>query len=280
MHVKDVHDKIKDIECKYCGMEFASQQRLTSHVNQSHNDKKDTFTECERCGKKIRALNLKQHINKVHLNIKRFKCDSCEFKAYDMCKIRNHNLAVHNTVRDFKCIVCKKAFKTRRDMLKHRSFIHGTGNTLDCKFCFAKFTTPAKLAYHIKGQHNKSSVIIAECELCGKKVRSHNLQKHINEVHKKITPFTCKFCPKKFSQKSNLKKHEMRYHLDAKDGTIKKEVSLPNRKIVKVEPILEEPKPIVFKLITDFKLEITDDLRPDLVSNGTHLENDDLMSMI
>merc|ERR1719266_1546763 len=163
-----------------------------------------------------------------------------------MSQIRIHSLQVHNTVRGFQCKVCKNTFKSRKSMTQHRSFVHGTGNTLDCKFCSAKFATRGKLAYHIKSQHNKCSVIIAECELCFKKVHSINLQKHIDEMHKKITPFACEFCPKRFSRKSHLKTHQIKYHLDAKDETIKKEVSFHESETIKVEPIFEEPNPIMF----------------------------------
>merc|ERR1712083_268721 len=97
------------------------------------------------------------------------------------------------------------------------------------------------------------------------------LEMHLKSVHDKIKDFECKYCGQRFSQKSKLKRHQIEYHLDAKDETIKKEVSFPESKILKAELILEEPepRPIIFDLITDFKLEVTDDLRPELVSHVT-----------
>ena len=53
---------------------------------------------------------------------------------------------------------------------------------------------------------NSASV---SCPECGKILsRARDLQRHINSVHRKLRPFSCRYCGRGFADKSNKLRHE------------------------------------------------------------------------
>ena len=75
MHIKSVHDKIKDIFCDTCGMGFSSKKYLDIHEKLIHNTSKIDYKSCDKCGKSFkRKKEYEIHYDSVHLGIKNHTC--------------------------------------------------------------------------------------------------------------------------------------------------------------------------------------------------------------
>ena len=66
-------------ECTECEKKIAEKRNLTVHIKRVHNNIKDY--ECTECDTKLAwKQNLTRHIKRVHNNIKDYECTECEKK--------------------------------------------------------------------------------------------------------------------------------------------------------------------------------------------------------
>jgi hypothetical protein len=93
-HVKQVHDKIKDVKCDKCEFVCCENGTLKLHIKSVHDKIKDV--KCDKCDYVCSTNgNLKLHIKRVHEQIKDFKCNKCEFKCATSGHLRRHIKSVH-----------------------------------------------------------------------------------------------------------------------------------------------------------------------------------------
>ena len=117
-HIKMVHDNIKDIKCKLCGYTCSLNSHLQQHIKQVHDQIKDF--ECELCDYTCSSnSHLQQHINSVHNKIKNYKCKKCEFKCSQNCGLQRHIKAIHDQIKDFECELCDYKCSTNGDLQRH-----------------------------------------------------------------------------------------------------------------------------------------------------------------
>ena len=116
MHVKAVHDKIKDHECSQCDFKTSRANNLRGHVQRMH--EKDRTISCGRCEFKADTKYiLKLHLEVTHNEINDLqdreednKCDKCEFKTPSKSYLQMHMRAVHQKIKNLACNLCN--FKT------------------------------------------------------------------------------------------------------------------------------------------------------------------------
>jgi hypothetical protein len=77
MHVKYVHDRIKDHLCPKCDYSTISEDNLDSHVQL------------------------------VHESIRSYKCSHCDYDTTHMYHFTHHMYAKHEHVRDYTCTKCQ-----------------------------------------------------------------------------------------------------------------------------------------------------------------------------
>ena len=86
------------------------------------------------------------------------------------------------------------------------------------------FCSAFALKNHVQNIHEK---IKHYCEECGKGLSSkHELQEHINCVHKGVSNHQCKVCMRKYTRRSHLRRHIKTTHpevVNAKSAMIKLE---------------------------------------------------------
>ena len=133
MHIKMVHDKIKDFECELCEFKCSTNGSLKTHIKRVHDKIKDF--ECELCEFKCSTNgDLKAHIKQVHDKIKDFECELCDYKCSTNSHLKMHIKRVHNKIKDFECELCDYKCSTNGSLQRHKEHVHDQGKH-KCDFC-------------------------------------------------------------------------------------------------------------------------------------------------
>ena len=236
-------------KCDTCGDGFDRQRSLENHKHnclsikelQDEDQKenmqpgidgttliKDQF-KCGKCGRAFdTSKSYRLHLNHVH--------SKCGKRLATPSKLRSHQL-IHaakstplnedsernygNGTSDGKleCDDCGKKFPAPSKLQRHK-VVHTGEKPFSCKICGIKFTQKVNLQQHTKRLHeesdhqkNQHGPFRHECQDCGKKFRNPcHLQTH-RVVHTGEKPFACETCSSRFTQKGDLKKHILRFHL-------------------------------------------------------------------
>merc|ERR1711884_912268 len=82
--------------------------------------------QCEFCLRKFRSKSVLQtHMNIMHLNIKNFKCDQCDFATGRKGTLNSHKVSVHDGVMhpcDYP--MCTKSYNFKGNLYAHRFRVH------------------------------------------------------------------------------------------------------------------------------------------------------------
>jgi len=117
LHIKHVHDKIKNVQCSKCDYK------------------------CSTNG------NLKSHIKRVHDKIKDFECSKCDFKTSTNSDLKTHNKAVHDKIKDFKCDRCDLKFSRNSSLKTHIKTCTGEMNCSSGEFKIMKILEKFNIDY-------------------------------------------------------------------------------------------------------------------------------------
>ena len=174
--------------CSKCPHQTIFEHKLVDHMKDFHPEDEDSLL-CKICNKKYCSVrSLQQHIDKMHLNMLKHKCNYCDEKfLYNTGKIR-HEAEVHE---------------------KHEP------GTFTCSTCGATLKNKLSLDAHIKQTHEMPE---AKCHICGFVCSNkYRLKTHISAVHLKEKKFECPRCPgKEFTKMGVLREHCMYHHLKIK----------------------------------------------------------------
>ena len=95
-HQNAVHKGIK-YPCKQCNTELTTRSSLNLHVRSVHERIRNH--ECTLCGSKFRSeSDLKVHDDSIHRNI-RYPCDQCDYKATQKSSLKTHRV---NNIADVR----------------------------------------------------------------------------------------------------------------------------------------------------------------------------------
>lgn len=90
-HITVYHATVKpQIPCpvKTCTKVFLTTKRLRAHIKMHNDDAKEM---CPECGLLLTSKhNLQKHINRVHLKLRNFFCDLCEYSSTFRHSIASH----------------------------------------------------------------------------------------------------------------------------------------------------------------------------------------------
>jgi len=199
-HMIDNHTAGKTFSCSQCDTKFQTKVQLQRHAR-VHTRIRE---ECEICHNQV--INLKQHMDQVHGNIRNFECDveGCSQKFYTKLAKTKHQMHVHEGMR-YKCGICGQEVVSIRS---HMRFVHLKEKKHECPECGKKFSTFSHMRTHLTRVHLG---VKDKCLECGKMVQ--DLKSHMLFVHKNGKNFPCDQCDKRFSLMSQLKEHIMLKHM-------------------------------------------------------------------
>jgi uncharacterized Zn-finger protein len=176
LHIKQVHDKIKDHPCNRCHSAFSTNSDLTCHIKA------------------------------VHDKIKDYICNDCEKAFSTNSKLQRHMKQVHDKIKDNLCNDCDAAFSTNGALTCHIKQVHDRIKDHICTRCDAAFSTNGNLDCHIKMVHDR--IKDHPCIKCDAAFATNgNLKCHIKQVHDRIKDNVCNECSIAFSLNSDLKRH-------------------------------------------------------------------------
>ncbi|XP_063370290.1 zinc finger protein 250-like [Cydia amplana] len=154
------HSPNKDYYCVECDKSFKSATILKHHLKTAsvHVNYVDLPLSCEHCGKRFAIRrDLVQHINRVHLNIKPFRCDRCEKAYVNVWSLNEHRRLVHEGFKrplKYPCAMCDKVFDSNQ-ILKDHIRTHTGERPFQCSRCPAQFRQASTLGTHVKLVHLK-----------------------------------------------------------------------------------------------------------------------------
>lgn len=215
--------------CHVCSKNYQKNCELRRHIKLAHGDKskrKINFF-CDNCEfKTFNKMNMKRHLNTIHLKIKAFVCQFCPEKKYtSKITLDQHMITKHGQETTFVCQCCQRKFPTmsflrshmkstcsgsphavreRGDPNSYREALCDETDSYRCKLCGLIVAGKGKIAQHYAQRHKHSNA----CHLCSATFNSYsNLKKHIQILHNKIHKYNCSFCSRSFGQKNQLDSH-------------------------------------------------------------------------
>lgn len=106
-HMRNEHLMQAKYLCTICTIVFPTREEYGEHLKM-HKESGEFL--CELCPKRFAtSFTLKNHVKQVHLQIRRYTCSYCSYKALYKKEITLHERS-HNGERPYACGVCRKRF--------------------------------------------------------------------------------------------------------------------------------------------------------------------------
>lgn len=186
-----------------------------SRKKKRSNTKRKSYTSrqkpyvCDLCGKTIRRyMDLKSHIEKIHLRLRKFQCHLCGDNFFASNNLKFH-LTTHDTSRPRS--QCKLCGVLVLDLKKHFKTSHNDSNPVVCNICGKSVMNEMKLRYHTYKRHPPQGKY--KCTLCDKDfcnalyLKEHTHQKHIGGFL-----YTCEWCDFQTNYSKNMPTHQKLKH--------------------------------------------------------------------
>ncbi|CAG4960931.1 unnamed protein product [Parnassius apollo] len=212
--------------CDTCGQKFKTSRSLKAHLK-CHIEKK-----CPYCFKTLKShSHYNVHIEGHKSGMKRkrnklyYNCNDCTYRTLNKKTLEAHINKVHLYIRPYVCQTCFKGFYKKSNLTEHLTTHLQITNKI-CEICGDSFVNQKTLMEHQR-LHSDSKPY--ECDICSKKfVTSGRRSDHIKRTHMDKTEF-CIFCDKKFSLKKELNRHVKKTHTNnTQPAGDNFEVNIPN----------------------------------------------------
>ncbi|CAH0403960.1 unnamed protein product [Chilo suppressalis] len=195
----EMHSQMHAVRtCRSCGTQFSNRACYRIHRVKCEPDARPnakslprnkrsnirdpaTFT-CDYCGKSYHSRpQLKNHIIWIHMDVRPHQCQWCGKRFYTPSRLAEHSI-VHTRERNFECDICGAKLVSKMAAIYHRRR-HTGEKPYECEDCGERFISSSRRTEHAKRRHGKGPKM--PCVLCSASfVRSHELRKHIERVHK------------------------------------------------------------------------------------------------
>ena len=168
---------------------------------------------CDYAGKTQTDIKIhKKHNHNDNVPFK--KCTECEYTSVWQSNIKRHFKQVHQNAREFQCEICGKNFSAKRNYQSHQLTVHNIGHRFEaqkCTYCEYETINKHLLKRHIRSKHEDKPT---KCELCDSVLKnSETLKNHVRLMHKadrKI--YQCHACSKEFIRLQTMKDHFKMVH--------------------------------------------------------------------
>lgn len=182
-----------------CSNKFKTQYDLTLHLCHDHDEESLI---CNQCSLKFNRLELYEQHKRSHVKENKVFYELMVDEAS-----QDYEMLQDADDYKFQCKTCKKDFKLKMNFEQHKCFRSKRSKSttqneqeFKCQMCDLKFYS-RKGCYKHQLSHTEGML---DCNLCDKKFKTtQGLKYHLNH-HLANKPFSCFYCPKKFSANVNL----------------------------------------------------------------------------
>ncbi|VVC98159.1 unnamed protein product [Leptidea sinapis] len=141
-HVARFHRE--GLQCDHCKKRFVNRTTLATHLKLHEGP--PPRKECPICGKMVRVIQLKYHIQR-HQTSTKYECEDCS-------KVFSH-LATYQAHLKFPCPMCNKGYPTKEAMQDHFNYQHLGKTTHKCPICEKPIASKANIEKHIMRVHKE-----------------------------------------------------------------------------------------------------------------------------
>lgn len=130
---------------------------------------------CLFCQKTFRKRSLLSAHERIHQNLRPFKCDQCPKDFRDFGALSSHKIRLHSReFLKFSCTICTKRFRYERELDIHQR-MHSGSKPYHCGFCNKSFTQLGNQRSHVRRHFvrhgfvkfpTENSIFAAKCVLC------------------------------------------------------------------------------------------------------------------
>lgn len=156
-HSSTVH---KSFVCETCGQKCSTRYALATHMERHSKTYEHACPYCEQ--RRSTKSDLRQHVRKVHFNLKNYSCEACGM-VFHTKKTRDEHERTHSDTYGFPCAQCDKKFKRELALKNHVKIIH-ENYRVSCSHCNGEFSSTYKLNNHIECVHGIQTRFV--CDIC------------------------------------------------------------------------------------------------------------------
>ena len=122
LHVERNHEK--KYKCSYCGFVGGEKKERDVHLERKHKKELHYCSLCDYWA--VRKTTLLSHFNRVHGDIKNFKCRrrECDYIAYSKGDLVLHITSFHENDFKYDCKLCEYSCLRFYDLRRHKLRIH------------------------------------------------------------------------------------------------------------------------------------------------------------
>ena len=102
--------------CRYCGSECNDRKELLRHIKTIHNGR--LFVCCQCLRSYVTKDGLKQHVDRMHNKLYRYRCETCERCFMNRSHYHDH-VATHSGVKQHTCSICEMKFMNKSSLKAH-----------------------------------------------------------------------------------------------------------------------------------------------------------------
>jgi KRAB domain-containing zinc finger protein len=170
---------------------------------------------CDGCGKRfVSKIYLARHISSKHLTSQEQQCDICQKRFRNRKGLRTHRKCHFEENYKHQCTLCDRRYLNKKELDNHFRMKHTKERPLKCNECGAGFLDRNSLQNHIRRHLGINDSV---CKFCFKKfLNKSSLYVHLLGPHKhQVKTYRCDQCPKKlFLFEQSLISHKLRFHGD------------------------------------------------------------------
>ena len=233
-NIEDSESKLKTIPCLECDKLFKSQSNLNLHVKRVHQEVKNYI--CDKCPKSFETSKDFTVHKLLHKGEKNFPCNICG-KSYQTKDYLIIHTRIHTGEKPYFCELCGKSFSDPSSFKQHEKQHSNTNTNIPCEICGKSFKREKNLKLHMLVHSENHSKNASDVDTLGARMVFSNefklnALKKVQEIGQRETsklmkiPYTtlrnwvnvckkehnCQFCGRSFPFKASLERHEKLKH--------------------------------------------------------------------
>lgn len=215
-HVKRMHNNQRlKCDCKGCSASFHLIYILMEHRRSKHDFEHEYQVGVGGMTKKDQNLRIEEKMTKPDIDKSAGSLKSCPYcnRNFSSYKILREHCNGEHPEKKYGCPDCEERFPLAYHLKKHRRVVHNyqpENATTICGYC-GKFVSQKSLDSHIKNIHFKPDTEYT-CDQCHIKISTKpGLINHMRSKHMDVV-YSCRHCPESFPNYSCRRTHEVRFH--------------------------------------------------------------------